>query len=78
MEEGLPSLRKIKFKLVQPAIMCAGRDEVSCYYRGKVIQETEYLIAAAIKVHGQERVILYSKHSGNVLTKGFEDLVLVT
>lgn len=28
---------KVKMKLVQPAIICSGRKEVTCYYKGTVI-----------------------------------------
>ena len=29
--------QKVKMKLIQPAIKCSGRGDVSCHYRGKVV-----------------------------------------
>lgn len=33
--------RKVKMVLVQPEIKCAGRDDVVCHYRGRVVEESE-------------------------------------
>lgn len=69
--------RKVKFRLVQPAIKCSGREDVTCYYRGRVIKEDGYGMHVQIKQHGQEVTIYYDKESDRVLTDDFEDLVLL-
>lgn len=70
------SSRKVKFKLVQPAIKCSGRDDVTCYYRGRIIEDDRFGMSVLIKQHGQEVLIYYSKEVQAVITEGFEDLVL--
>lgn len=69
-------IRKVKLQLVQPKIKCSGRQDVSCYYNGKVVTETEDSLVIIIKVYGVDTDILYDKISKRVLTLGFTDLKL--
>lgn len=72
-----PKYRKVKLKLVQPQIKCNGRDDVTCIYRGKVIQETEKEMFIEIKVYGIKTLIEYRKEFDKCITFGFEDLILL-
>jgi hypothetical protein len=31
---------KVKLQLIQPQFKCSGREEVTCFYKGKIIDET--------------------------------------
>jgi hypothetical protein len=78
MENQLPKfIRKVKLKIVQPHIKCSGRDSISCYYRGKVIRETEHIMDIIIKVYNEETKISYDKTKDQCITFGFFDLKLV-
>lgn len=55
---------KVKLKLVQPNIKCAGRDDVTCYYRGKIIEILEDSVFIEFKYKGRlERELYYSSLS---------------
>jgi hypothetical protein len=46
-------IRRVKLKLELPNIRCSGRKDVSCYYRGKVLKETDEYMIIEFKIHGQ-------------------------
>lgn len=51
---------KVKLKLVQPNIKCIGRDDVTCHYRGKIIETLEDSILIEFKYKGKlERQLYY-------------------
>jgi hypothetical protein len=84
MEDKKPEyIRKIKLKLEQPAIMCEGRKPITCYYKGKVILESENLMWIVIKSHGKEISLMYDKNLKHFLhrkdgeIKEFEDLKII-
>lgn len=55
---------KVKLKLVQPNIKCSGRDDVTCYYRGKIIETLEDSVFIEFKYKGRlERELYYSNLS---------------
>lgn len=67
--------RSIKLKLVQPKIKCSGRDEVTCYYRGKVVFENENEKHILIKTRGYFQEIRFIEDE--CITEGYEDLKIV-
>ena len=67
---------KVKLKLVQPAIKCSGRDEVTCYYRGIVESKFDHLIQIKIKSKGEEHFLIFSDYN-KCLTPGFEDIKIM-
>lgn len=46
---------KVKMELIQPEIKCSGRDTVSCYYKGKVIDtfDSPNMIQIKFKYKGE-------------------------
>lgn len=77
MTELKPTSRKVKLKLIQPQIKCSGREDVTCIYRGKVVQETYNELYIEIKVYGVKTQITFDKGLQKVVTFGFDDLVLI-
>jgi hypothetical protein len=70
-------IRKVKLKLIQPAIKCSGRNNVTCTYRGRVTEDSYNWMYIQIKVYGEWQTILWSKEDNKCLTEGFEDLKLI-
>lgn len=67
-------MSKIKFELIQPHIKCDGRSDITCYYRGKVLQEDEEKLICLIKVYGQDTLITFNKKENKVEDEEFQDL----
>ncbi len=65
---------KVKLELKQPTIKCAGRKNVICHYRAKLMEITEDNLIFEIKVFGQEKLITFNKNMKICITPGFEDL----
>jgi hypothetical protein len=57
-------IRKVKLKLIQPQIMCGGRDKVESYYRGKIISELERFYVIQFKYKGELVKEQYEKDYG--------------
>lgn len=75
-EKQQQSTRNIKLKLEQPAIMCSGRERVTCYYRGKIVRESEnYYKVITFKSHGEE--VQVSFYGPRCITEGWEDLKII-
>lgn len=80
--------KSIKLKLEQPAVMCSGRTRVSCYYKAKSITLplVNYFSEGNLKRMQQQIVFFKSKgkptvvvfEDGKCITKGWEDLVIVS
>ena len=64
----LPLNAKVKMKLVQPAIICSGRKEVVCYYRGVVTGVSKNLRRIQFKRYGET-----VEHWYDTITKEFVD-----
>lgn len=45
---------KVKMSLIQPKIMCGGRDEVTCKYRGKVSKVFDKEVIISFKYKGEK------------------------
>lgn len=68
--EKSPLPRYIKLKLEQPEIICSGRKKVECFYRGRVVEETEIYLIIIFKALYSEQKLKYNKTE-----KTFEDLL---
>lgn len=56
--------KKCKLQLIQPQIMCFGRDRVTSYYRGLIESETEGYYVISFKYKGKLIKTIYMKDSG--------------
>jgi hypothetical protein len=73
---------KVKMKLVQPTIMCAGRKPVTCHYKGEVVAFTD---GPSIGVHPIIRFktnrglveVLYNEDLQQIVTEGYKDIKLM-
>lgn len=68
-------IRKVKLKLIQPKIMCSGRNAVTCTFRGKVVFEHGNFTCIKIRSHGEEKLVIFE--GDTCITIGFEDLKIV-
>ena len=57
-------MKKVKMVLKQPPIKCSGRDDVTCYYRGKIIDESDVDYLIEFKHNGEVKKELYHKSHG--------------
>ena len=69
------SFRKVKLQLIQPQIMCAGREPVTCYYRGKVITEYFDMKIVAFKSFGVEVFVQFKGEQ--CITEDWQDLKII-
>lgn len=67
---------KIKLELKQPTIKCAGRKNVICHYRAKLVEILENDLVFEIKVFGQEKLITFNKNKKIFTTYGYQDLYI--
>lgn len=56
--------KKCKLVLVQPFIKCGGRDDVSCYYRGTILEENGDILKIQFKYKGRLITEEYHKETG--------------
>ena len=68
---------KVKIKLVQPNIKCIGRDDVVCFYRGKIVSEDDEYFTIRFKHKGLLKDFLYSKKYLIFVEESIKDLVLI-
>lgn len=59
---------KVKLQLIQPKIKCSGRNEVKCFYKGKVVDEKQFNIKIEFKYKGE-----IIEHWYNVITDSFSE-----
>lgn len=76
-QESPQQYRKVKLKLIQPQIVCAGRQRVTCHYRGKVISETEESMIIEFKVYGVVEQALYLKEEKRFAEEVWQDLKII-
>lgn len=69
-------IRKVKLKLVQPQMICSGRDFIECYYRGKIIEEGNFNYQIEFKYKGEVITALYNKKNG-FYNKDLQDIKIV-
>lgn len=69
--------RKIKLKLEQPQIMCAGRERVECYWRAEVIHETDDALIIEFKYQSRPVVALYNKLTEKFVDEEFWNIKIV-
>lgn len=69
--QQLKSGDKIKLQLIQPQFKCSGRDDVTCRYRGKVLEVLDDSYLIEFKYNKNLRRELYYI-SGNLIN-GFLD-----
>lgn len=50
---------KVKLQLIQPQFKCSGRDEVTCFYRGKIIAKLEDSLLIEFKYNKEIKKELY-------------------
>lgn len=77
--EQLTLNQKVKLRLIQPKIKCAGRDDVTCHYRGKVIRINESLHEALItfKMYGVEVIGSYDLQAKQFRNPEFKEIRIV-
>ena len=68
---------KVKLSLIQPQIKCSGRDDVTCFYRGKVVEVNPNDWVIEIKRHSEIIRVKFDNKYGFCLTDEFEDLQIV-
>ena len=65
--------KSVKLKIEQPAIICSGRKEVKCFYRGKIVEDNNLdLKVINFKSFGQNIEVTFIRE--NCVTEGWEDL----
>lgn len=69
--------KKIKLKLEQPAIVCGGRERVTCFYRGKIIKESEHLAWIIFVSEKKEVSLVYNKETKTFGDKEWIDLKII-
>jgi hypothetical protein len=74
-QELKPKSSKVKLKLEQPYIMCAGRDKVECYYRGKVVWEMNTTKQIEFKSFGQLVKVMFVDDI--CITENWQDLKII-
>lgn len=52
---------KCKLKLIQPKIICSGRKQTTCIYRGKILKELNDKKLISFKVRGKQIQAWYTK-----------------
>jgi len=75
MERELQLLDKVKLKIEQPQIICAGRRRVRCYYRGIVIGKYKETTTITFKAYNKIVEVMFI--SNRCITEGWEDLKIV-
>lgn len=53
---GLQQLKsgdKVRLQLIQPQFKCSGRDDVTCKYRGKIINNVGHFLVVEFKYKGE-------------------------
>lgn len=68
---------KIKLKLVQPKIKCSGRDDVTCFYRGKIVEELPDVWVVQFKSYNQTIKAIFDKKTYICLTENYQDLKII-
>lgn len=70
---------KVKLKLEQPLIICAGRKAITFITRGRVLEgaATNELVAVLFKSHGTEVIVHFDVKKMVCLTTGWIDLKIV-
>jgi hypothetical protein len=76
-QELKPKSSKVKLKLEQPYIMCAGRDKVECYYRGKIVEKTKDILTIEFKSFGEKTIVEFDRKYGFCLTTDWQDLKII-
>lgn len=74
MEVQQQQLGKVKLKLEQPAIVCAGRQRVTCYYKGKILESSDGFLYVSFKSYGEEIQVMIDEESKRCLTPNWLDL----
>jgi hypothetical protein len=70
-------IRKVKLKIELPVIKCSGRDDIECYYRGKVITEDDKQMLIEFKSHGEIITEIFNKESNRFENPQWFDLKIV-
>lgn len=70
-------IRKVKLILKQPVIMCSGRSEVECHYRGKVLVETDKQMIIEFKSYGEIVTEIFNKELNRFENPQWFDLKIV-
>lgn len=55
---------KVKLELKQPQFKCSGRDDVTCYYRGEILEEESDSYLIKFKYKGEWLTEWYDKENG--------------
>ncbi len=50
---------KVKLQLIQPMIKCSGRDNITCFYRGRIIEKLEDSLLIEFKYNREIKRELY-------------------
>lgn len=74
-QEQKPKSSKVKLKLEQPYMMCAGRDKVECYYRGKVVWEIGTTKQIEFKSFGLPVIVMFVDNI--CITDNWQDLKII-
>lgn len=56
--------QKVKLVLKQPQFKCSGREDVTCHYRGKILEEHDEWYLIQIKYNGVVMNEKYDKVNG--------------
>lgn len=67
--QQLKSGDKVKLQLIQPQFKCSGREEITCFYRGKVIEKLDDCILISFKYKKEKIQSLY--YISGSLSPGF-------
>lgn len=67
---------KVKMKLVQPAIKCSGRDDVTCHYRGTIIgvDLKDRFVQIEFKKYGESVNDIFDLQLGSFVHHDYKDI----
>jgi hypothetical protein len=77
MKQKQGYIRKVKLKLEQPVIKCSGRDDIECYYRGKVLSESDTRMLIEFKSFGEVVAATFNKETNRFESPQWFDLKIV-
>lgn len=69
--------KKVKLKLTQPAIMCSGRKNVECYYRGVVTGLNETHARIQFKRYGEDVEHFYDLDKDEFVDDELKDIQIL-
>ena len=65
---------RVKMQIIQPSLMCSGRRETTCYYRGRVIEVIDNKAIISFRRYGELISAEYDLIKDTFIDPEFEDI----